>query len=1067
MISEAIANLRNLTQVDVQSYWRFCLGDRVIATVADDWPTWPIATLNDRHHIAWLAGQHVFWLCQQITVPQALNHYPLAGLTLRLALTWWAEVAEIFVDGQPVQTGDLFDHSARIVLSQTAAVGQVFVVALRLVSPGHDQGALVRSRCMYEVPVGEADALCPEPGFVADELTVLQQYLTQLAPEKLDDLAGAIAPLDWSTLSERSTFDQFLAELRQRLQPLGDWLKHRHVGFVGHAHLDMAWLWPVSETWAVAERTFKSVLQLQQDFPALIFCHSTPALYAWIEANRPALFAAIQQQVAAGRWEIAAGLWVEPELNLVNGESIVRQVLYGQRYVQEKFGHLSAIAWLPDSFGFCWQLPQILKQGGIEYFVTQKLRWNDTTEFPHQVFWWRSPDGTQIFSLTAPPIGEAIDPIKISTYGADWEHQTGTQAALWLPGVGDHGGGPTRDMLETAQRWQQSPLFPQLNSTTALDFLRQLETTLTSPQCQNPDSKLSVWNDELYLEFHRGCYTSHADQKLQNRRCEDLLYQAELLAALATLTAATPYPKAELESAWKQMLFNQFHDILPGSSIPQVFVDANHDWSNVQQVSTRILRQSLGAIATQIALPPSPHPDAQPILVFNCLNWMRSELVTVALPANAPSVCHWQVCDSTGQSLQTQQPTVSSDSLLFLATDIPAVGYKIFWLSPSPSSLLPNLSLAENWVLENSSLRVTINPGTGDLSSVFDKINHREVLSGPGNRLQAFHDRGQYWDAWNIDPNYAEHPRPSVKLKAIRWLEQGPLRSRLQVVRQIGQSEFHQDYILETHASILKIVTTVDWQERQVLVKTAFPFTINADQATYEIPCGAIQRPTQPQTPHEKAKWEVPALHWADLSQANYGVSLLNDCKYGYDSQPGQLRLTLLRSPNWPDPDADRGQHQFTYALYPHAGSWQTAKTVQQGYELNLPLQVWPYSPLATAQNKNQQPLKPTGSLIDLGAKNLILTALKQSEDAPDQFILRCYECQGERANLTLQSDLNLRVIDPVNLLEQAMPKSNSEIPEPGSKPPSAQISPWQIASFRFAVPCQTRFMHNSAECIE
>lgn len=1036
---QSIKKLSQLTQIDVQSSWQQSSG--VVSTNLQTEPEgWTKVELNPRGHIAWAAGRQLLYLEQQFRLPATLGGYSLAGKTVRLALRWWAEKAQIFVNHQLVQAGDLFDCFTRVLLSSSAVPGEVITVRLELLSPGHDAGALVHSRLIFQPSGDEVD-----PGFVADELDVLRIYLERFQPEKLETLALAIAKVNWSALNDalgpelaenRSRqFEQSLETLRHTLQPLGDWLKQRQILLLGHAHLDLAWLWPVSQTWEAAERTFQSVLDLLQAFPDLTFCHSTPALYAWIEDHRPDLFRAIQQQVTAGRWDVVAGLWVEPELNLVSGESLVRQVLYGQLYVQAKFGALSPIAWLPDSFGFCWQLPQILKQGGVEYFVTQKLRWNDTTQFPYEVFWWRSPDGTQIFSVMSPPIGEDIDPVKMATFAQAWETQTGAKESLWLPGVGDHGGGPTRDMLETAQRWQQSTLFPRLESTTAYDWLQTLESTAQA---------VPVWQDELYLEFHRGCYTTHADQKQWNRGCESLLYQAELFASLATLVTGKAYPKAELETAWKQVLFNQFHDILPGSSIPEVFEDANRDWSQVKQVGTQILQASLRAIAAQIILIPpgtdSGTTPSLPIVVFNSLNWQRSEVVSLSLPETLNLNQGWQVCDLDGKAVPSQiHPT--QPALLFLAPDVPSVGYRVFWLRQS-DELVQSGHYPEDFALENASLRVTVNPSTGDLSSIFDKINQREVLSGPGNQLQFFQDSGQYWDAWNIDPDYAQHSLPAAKLKTIEWLACGPLQSRLRVIRQFGQSQFCQDYILEAGSAVLKIENRVDWQERQVLVKVAFPLTVQASYATYEIPCGAIQRPTQPNPqilePREAAKWEVPALQWADLSnlvEGEYGVSLLNDCKYGYDAQPNQLRLTLLRSPSWPDPAADRGVHQFTYALYPHSGSWQAAETPQRGYELNQPLQVW----LAQSQDSQAGLLPPRGEFMDLQASNLILMAFKQAEANPEAWILRCYECYGETAGLDLRSDRNLAIHQPVDLLERPIPTSVEA---------ARKIEPWKIASF-------------------
>jgi alpha-mannosidase len=493
-------------------------------------------------------------------------------------------------------------------------------------------------------------------------------------------------------------------------------------------------------------------------------------------------------------------------------------------------------------------------------------------------------------------------------------------------------------------------------------------------------------------------------------------------------------------------LSNQFHDILPGASIPAVYIDANQAWQEVNRVGSEILESSLKAIASQIDFPSPPQPEALPIIVFNPLNWQRSEVVAVPLPTS--SFKYWEIYDLEEKLLPSQ--ICEGSVLLFLANDIPSVGYRVFWLCPQQAVKLESKINRKDWILENEFLRVIVDEKTGEFGSIFDKIHNREIVNQQGcNQLQAFQDSGQYWDAWNIDSNYAQHPLPPTDLKSINWVEQGDIQQRLRVVRQLAGSEFYQDYILSVESPILKIVTTVNWQEQQVLVKAAFPLNIQADYATYEIPCGAIERPTQPKEPREKAKWEVPALRWADLStsslkekqvegadlpaskeeckEVSYGVSLLNDCKYGYDCQSNQLRLTLLRSPNWPAPQADRGQHEFTYAVYPHSGSWQTAHTVRRGYELNLPLQVIIYQGLEA--NKITT-LQPVGRFLDLSAENLVLMALKQSEDDPQKWILRCYECHGEPAELLLQSDLSLVVSHPADILERLTQPSEQLLEE-------------------------------------
>jgi alpha-mannosidase len=1015
-IEAAIARLRRLTQCDRQTDWRMSSEDTDVSIQCDprQWSTWSTVTLNDRQHIAWPAGRQVLWLRQAIEMPTVLTEadYPLAGFTARLAMTWWAEQADVYVNGQLVQQGDLFDTSARVVLTDSLVPGADVTVAVRLVSPAHDAGALVRSHFLCEPSTGDLI----DPGMVADELAVLQTYISAFRPDDLETLAAAVTSISWEKTADAIAFDRSLQHLRHQLSPFAQWMKQRQIDWIGHAHLDLAWLWPVAETWEAAERTFVSALNLQKDFEELNFCHSSPALYEWIEQHRPALFAQIQQRVAEGRWEVAAGLWVEPELNLVSGESLVRQVLYGQRYTQKRFGHISRVAWLPDSFGFCNQLPQILKQGGVDYFLTQKLRWNDTTQFPHEAFWWEAPDGTRIFSIMTPSIGESIDPIKMSNFAKDWEAKTSLQESFWLPGVGDHGGGPTRDMLEVARKWQQSPLFPQLKSSTMTEFCQQVEDTLQD---------VPVWDDELYLEFHRGCYTSHADQKRYNRRCEHLLTEAEMFSAIATLTTNAPYPKTELETAWKKVLFNQFHDILPGSAIPEVFVDANQEWELAQQTALDLRGKALGAIADRVSVPPTPFSNAVPLIVFNSLNWERSETVQWIAPE------HGTVFDTMGRAVPTQYNYLSQ-TLTFWAESIPSVGYRIFWYVPTP---MPTHSpaLPQGWMLDNGLLRVKICESTGNIASVWDYTAQREILDGQGNVLQFFQDRGQYWDAWNIDPNYAHHRLESPDISSISMGDAtcGSVEQCIEVTRGWRNSTFTHRYCLAQDSSLLRIEIHVDWQETHVLVKAAFPLSVSADYATYETPCGAIERPTLPNpqllSEHQKAKWEVPALHWADLTQSGedvYGVSLLNDCKYGYDAQPNCLRLTLLRSPRWPDEGCDRGQHTFTYALYPHSGSWQQANTHQKGYELNRPLIAQSFAP-----NQAQSgTLNSNCSFISGFPDNLVLMALKQSEDSPQDWIVRCHEACGQPADLKLESTLPIKSLDTVDGLENPVAEVSDEM---------------------------------------
>lgn len=1032
----AIERLRNLSQISILTDW--WIGTHPYPSHEEKGGEQEqLASVNEKGYVAWEGGRKEIWLRQRVVIPPQLQGYPVTGLACRLALTWWAEVAQVFVNGELVQEGDLFDHSTRILLTPAAVPGTAIEVWLRLVSPGHDRGALMRSRLLYE----SLDLTNPEPGWLADELAVMVKQMASFYPSGLAELVGPIEGINYALLTpDCHDFIQQLLDIKQQVKSILD--AHTltkvpsPISLLGHAHLDMAWLWEVAETWEVAERTFRSALNLQQLFPQLTFCHSTPALYEWIEIHQPELFGQICQQIQTGTWEVVGGMWIEPDLNLISGESIARQIIYGQEYNRSKFGAITQVAWLPDTFGFCWQLPQLLLQGGIDYFVTQKFQWNDTTKFPHQLFWWEAPDGSRVLSLMSSAIGEGIDPLKMIDYACAWQTHTGVAESLWLFGVGDHGGGPTRDMLELADRWSKSDVFPDLEFTTAVKYLNTLAS-------REDSQNLPVWQDELYLEFHRGCFTTHADQKRSNRQCEDLLYQAELWSSMASIVTKQPYTedlKLQLETAWKQTLFNQFHDIIPGTAIEPVYVTANAAWEFVEQSTTQMISDALSQIAARISLPTHPTPEAIPLLIFNALNWSRTEVVSLPLPN--PQL--WQISDAEGKLLSSQS---SAEYLLFLAADLPSVGYRLFWLVPATANFPTEPVGSSDFIFKNHFLRVEIDRETGDITSIWDEVNQCQVLSGQGNQLQAFTDSDQYWDAWNIDPKYAEHQLPPSQLRSIEWIEQGEIRQRLRVVRALAGCEFSQDYILDAHSPILQIKTTVDWQARHVLIKANFPLNLTADKSTAEIACGAITRITTPETAVERAKWELPMHRWVDLTDnsGGYGVSLLNDCKYGYDAGIDYLRLTLLRGTEWPDPIADRGYHEFTYSIYPHTGTWQAAQTARKGYELNSPLQVFQLGSICSATSGDKN-LPPASSLLDLSADNLILMAFKPSDCPAQPWVFRCYECHGEEGAIDLKGELDLQIDRGVNLFDEPLAapvETTSSIADS-----QTLIHPWQIRSF-------------------
>jgi alpha-mannosidase len=1023
-IGLVLEQLRRLCQQNCQNHWH-CLPDAPWEIA--DWQTYPLGKVNEKGYLIWEKGEKIQWFAQTFTVPKALADYPLDGLTLRLALTWWAKDAQIFVNGNLAQAGDLFDSKARVLLTDNAQIGQEFTVALKLTSPGHDIGGLMQSQLVFEREYPDLD-----PGFIADEIEVLSLYLAQFKSGKLAQLSQALEGIIWNKIADQEQFDQSLLQLRQGLLPLTEGLKQQQINLLGHAHLDMAWLWPLEETWEVGERTFQSVINLQTEFADLLFGHTSPVLYQWIEEHRPALFEQIQKAIQQGNWELLGGMWVEPEVNIISGESLARQLLYGQRYFEARFGQISKVAWLPDSFGFCGQLPQIFRQGGIDYFVTGKLHWNDTNSFPHGSFHWRSPDGTEIFTVMSPPnLAGVMDnqPLPMANYANRWQKQTGLKECLWLPGVGDHGGGPSRDMWRMKERWQNSEFFPTINTAKAEHFLAGIKQKLQS------DHSFPIWDKELYLELHRGCFTVHADQKLYNRQSEHLLYEAELWSSFASWLGDYKYPKEELELAWKKVLLNQFHDILPGTSIPEVFVTANQAWQEVYQTTNKIINQALKHLSDQINYPNYHHDSAEqgtPLLVFNPLHWSQSQLVKIPIQEGK----YYQVYDGQTKTLINSQITAEG-SLIFLV-DSPPLTCKCYWLEVK-DSLSDNQQLesfTQEPILNNGLLKVEISLDNGEIASIYDLANQRQVLAGYGNQLQFFRDQGQYWDAWNIDPNYEQYPLPSAHLISYQWLEQGPLRWHLRVVKKFQQSVFTQDYCLTKDSPLLEIETEVDWQETHVMVKAAFPVALQSEFFTTEAPCAVVDRPINAKTEMEKAQWEVPHQHWFSLTDQtqNYGVSLLNNCKYGCDVKDNLMRLTLLRSSVWPDPGADRGKHKFSYYFYPHQGDWRSAKTVAVGYGIHRRLR--PHFPENFNSLSTQKLLSPGEPWLNLSSDNLGLMALKQREDHPDQWVLRCYETSGASAQLEITTAFDHKVKTRLNLLEEDQPGDNDN-----------NVNPWQIVS--------------------
>jgi len=942
-----------------------------------------------------------------IEIPEKLNGYAVKGSRVTFDLRFGSDanaIITVFFNGSILFHGDE-NTQQPLLLSENAQPGQKYLIAAR-VDAGNVDTALFRSDLKIEPAAGR-----PDPHRLREEILSARPLIAAYPEgqsEREQQLLASVNAIDFSPLkrNDQAAFDASLRQAQIKMQALDPWLKQFTIRAVGNSHIDMAWLWPWTETVEIVRNTFRSALDLMREYPDFKFTMSSARAYEWIEEKYPEMFKEIEQRVKEGRWEVIGGMWVEPDLNMPAGESLVRQILVGKEYFQQKFGVDVKIGWNPDSFGYNWQLPQIYKKSGMDYFVTQKLLWaHEFTTFPYKLFWWESPDGSRLLtyfphdyagSIEAEPMAKDLSQWIPSIYGPQLRD---TPEMLHLYGVGDHGGGPTRTMLDNATRLMApETVYPKFEFTTAASFFSDLEKKL-------PGMNVPTWKDELYFQYHRGVFTTQAETKRRIRRSEEALLNAEQFASIASLYGRA-YPHDELQLAWKNLLFDHFHDIMPGSGIAVNYLDAKRNLEDVQRMSREISDGALDEIAAHI----NTQRDGVPVVVFNSLSWPRTEITEVEVQLPGPTQ-YVEVTDSTGKHAESQLLSIDAAThraRLLLLASAPAVGYNTYFVRASTKPV-SNVSAVKASAdsLENEFIRLKIDPNSGCLLSLFDKRSQVETLApsetdtgGPkdrvcGNLLQTFVDKPKQWDAWNIDADFEKQHWDLDSADEVKLVEIGPLRAVLRVKNHFQNSTFVRDITVYAGMPRVDVKMQADWHEKHILLKVAFPLSAHSGKATYEIPFGSIERPTTRNTPAEQAEFEVPAQRWADISDSAHGFSLLNDCKYGYDAKGNVLRLSLLRSSEWPDPHADEGQHEFTYSLYPHGGSWRDALTIRQGYELN-------YKLLSMQREKHEGQLAAEHSFAQLQPDNLILTAMKRAEDG-NGVVFRFYEWAGKEGDAKLE----------------------------------------------------------------
>ena len=747
---------------------------------------------------------------------------------------------------------------------------------------------------------------------------------------------------------------------------------------VGHAHLDTAWLWPLAITELKMVHTSSVQLDLMDRYPEHVFAHSQASQYEWLENKHPQLLDRIKTAQKAGQWEVVGSMWVEADCNLTGSESLVRQFLYGRRYFKKHFGTTTDDMWLPDVFGYSAALPQILDKFNIKYFLTQKLSWNQYNKIPHHTFWWQGIDGSKVWTHFPPANTYCASgkPKEILESVKNYKDHARSDRSILLFGYGDGGGGPTEWHLERLQRARSAPTLPVVEKKRkALDFFEA---------AYEESEDLMTWAGELYFELHRGTYTSQAANKRSNRECEFLLRDAEWLASFAD-SFPKKYPAQELETAWKTVLLNQFHDIIPGSSVKEVYEDSDKQYAEVRQSLNGLIAKHINSFAAKL----DTGDMIRPFAIFH-----NSEICSQG-EIDWPQGRAPKSIDIDSEKIPVQLSNAFGNRQLIFRNPEASLGaVAVGDLSNQAPTTQPRLKAGPRKI-ENGEFAVRFD-ANGNITSIKSLDDEQVEFVAKGelaNVLQLFDDHPIFWDAWDVEAYNLETKQEILKAESFELVEEGPVRVAVEVVKKFGKSTITQRISLGPTPGI-RFDTEIDWQEENKLLKVAFPVDVNANRATYEIQFGHVERPTHSNTSWDMAQFEVCAQKWADLSEGGHGVAILNQGKYGHDIKGNTMRLTLLKSPKSPDPQCDIGVHNFSYVLLPHYDQVQHSDVVAAAYAFNAPVHAIPV--------KSQQ--KSKGSLpqfLSSDTRSVIIESVKKAEDS-DHLIVRAYECHNTRGHAEL-----------------------------------------------------------------
>ncbi len=969
------------------------------------------------HGELWGGHREYFWFETTITIPEKFHNKAVEYKLITGRESEWDAVNpqfSLYVDGKLRQGMDM-NHTT-CVLEENAVGGRSYRIVLSAFTGDKNFNLYLRSsiravdrkteKYYYDLKVPYDTAmLLPED---SDEHILIIKALNESL--NLLDLRQERSNLYYESLdrAQENITKEFYDKYQDKNKP--------QIFCIGHTHIDVAWQWTLAVTRDKAVRSFSTALELMRIYPEYKFMSSQPQLYKYVKEDCPEVYEEIKERVKEGRWETDGGMWIEADCNIASGESLVRQFIHGKKFFMDEFGKENNILWLPDVFGYSAALPQIMKKCRIKYFMTTKISWNEFNKLPYDTFMWEGIDGTRILTHFSPSRdykGGLVDggprpdyeneyfttynaflrPLQVKGAWQRYQQKHINKEVLMSFGYGDGGGGTTKEEVENQRRTQKPiPGLPQTFMSTANNFFNTLENNVKD------NRYLPTWVGELYLEYHRGTYTSMARNKKYNRASEFCYKNAEFLSLLSNKFAKVDYPSSTIFEGWECILLNQFHDILPGSSIKEVYDESKEQYEDILEKGSNIIKNATASIAANI--------DAKKgsIVVFNPNSHIATDVVAIE-----------------GKSL--------------LACNVPANGYKVFDMKDmAAKSDYPKATIKE---MENQYFLIKFNE-SGQFSSIYDKRAKRELLKEGkcGNVIMSYEDRPHNYDAWDINNYYVEKSWEISQVSSMEVVNECDVKISVKITRPYLNSTIVQTITIYSDIPRIDIDNYIDWKEKQILLKTIFPFDIYTNEASFDIQYGNVKRPTHRNTSWDYARFEVLMHKWLDLSENGYGVSILNDCKYGVSVCDSIVGLTMLKSGIFPNPVADQEEHIFTYSILPHIGGLREAGVIEQAYQINNKL-------IPVLKETEGGNLKGSLSFVSTDKPNVVIEVIKKAE-ADDSTVIRLYECWGRRVDCKLMFDSKIRDIYLCDMLE-----NNEESMEYLENSMQFTIKPYEIKTFK------------------